>query len=57
MQYTHDDVQDALSALVDEGLLEMGVTEDGEAIFWPTSRGIEELEMHVLRQRIEDEVG
>jgi hypothetical protein len=33
--------------LVNQGLLEMGVTEEGEAIFWPTPRGCIELGMEV----------
>lgn len=33
--------------LVRQGLLEMGVTEDGEAYFWPTPRGCIELGMEM----------
>lgn len=34
-----------LSLMVDEGLLEMGVNEAGEAVFWPTAQGCTELGM------------
>jgi hypothetical protein len=34
-----------LGIMVDEGLLEMGVNSDGEAVFWPTEHGARVLGM------------
>lgn len=35
----HDAIVEELGKMVDEGLLEMGVTESGEAVYWPTDSG------------------
>jgi hypothetical protein len=39
------EVKVELHMLVEQGLLHMGVSPDGESIFWPTERGIPELGM------------
>jgi hypothetical protein len=39
------EVKVELHMLVEQGLLHMGVSPDGESIFWPTERGIQELGM------------
>lgn len=36
-----------LDQLVTEGLLEMGITPDGEALYWPTRRGCQVLGMEL----------
>ena len=33
-EYSHQEVVDSLLELVDEGVLEMGVDEDGFSVFW-----------------------
>lgn len=42
---TNDDIDQELMHLVDLGLMDMGVIEDGEILWIPTQRGITELGM------------
>jgi hypothetical protein len=39
------EVKVELHMLVEQGLLNMGVSPDGESIFWATEKGIQELGM------------
>lgn len=41
-----DPVVEELLQMVDEGLMEMGVSADGETVWWPTKRGCVVLGMH-----------
>lgn len=41
-----DVVVGELLQMVQEGLLDMGVGEDGQAVYWPTERGVVVLGMH-----------
>jgi len=49
-EYSHDEVAQSLRDMVDQGLLEMGVDEAGNSLFWPTQRGAKVLGMEVAAE-------